>query len=192
MDLATMKDACATTDRVVAGISASQLGLATPCTEWDVRALLNHLLGTLSLGTALLSDTAPAVEMAPGGLPVRDLVGDAADDDIAAAYRGRVDTLLAAGGDDALRRVHDTPFGEMPGAVLAGFTTVDILVHGWDLAIATGQQPGIDDRLAEHVLGFARQAITDQTRAPRIGSEIAVPATAAATDRLVGFLGRRP
>jgi uncharacterized protein (TIGR03086 family) len=192
MDLTTMKDACATTERVVAGISANQLELATPCTEWDVHALLNHLLGTLSLGTALLGGTMPAVEMAPGGQPARDLVGDAADGGIVGAYRTGVDTLLAAGGGDALQRVHDTPLGAMPGAVLAGHTTLDILVHGWDLATATGQQHGIDERLAEQVLAFARQAIPEQHRAPRIGPEVAVAATAPATDRLVAFLGRHP
>ena len=192
MDLSTMKDACATTERVVAGISGSQLGLATPCTEWDVRAVLNHLLGTLSLGTALLGGTVPAVEMVPGGLPARDLVGDAADGSIVAAYRTRVDTVLSASGGDALQRVHDTPLGAMPGVVLAGHTTLDILVHGWDLATATGQQHGIDERLAEQVLAFARQTIPEQHRGQRIGPEVAVAATAAATDRLVGFLGRHP
>ena len=81
----------------------------------------------------------------------------------------------------------------MPGSVLGGFTTLDIAVHGWDLAKATGPAtPTLDDALAEDVLGFARQTITDDTRAPRIGPEIAVGAGASATDRLVAFLGRRP
>ena len=192
MDLTTMKDACATTEPVVAGIAANQLSLATPCTEWDVRALLNHLLGTLSLGAGLLADRPPAVAMAPGGLPVDDLVDAAPGGDLAAAYRHGVDALLAAGGGDAFQRVHHTPLGDMPGVALAGFTTLDILVHGWDLAVATGQQHGIDDRLAEDVLAFAQQTITEQTRTSRIGPEVAVSPDAAAVDRLMGFLGRRP
>jgi uncharacterized protein (TIGR03086 family) len=108
------------------------------------------------------------------------------------AYRLGVEGLLRAAGDDALTRSHATPLGEMPGAILGGFTTLDIAVHGWDLATATGQDPTLDEELAGAVLGFARQTLTDTTRAPRIGPEIAVAADASTTERLVAFLGRRP
>jgi uncharacterized protein (TIGR03086 family) len=188
MDFTTMQRACASTERFVSGVTPDHYGLATPCSEWDVRALLNHLLGTVTLGEALLADTPPSVNMAPGDLPDADLVGA----DPAAAYRVRVETLLAAAGGDALRRSHRTPLGEMAGAALGGFATLDILVHGWDLAKATSQDATLDASLAEQVLGFAHEAITDSTRAPRIGPEVAVAAGATATDRLVGYLGRQP
>jgi uncharacterized protein (TIGR03086 family) len=100
--------------------------------------------------------------------------------------------LVAAAGGDALTRAHVTPLGDMPGGVLGGFTTLDIAVHGWDLAKATGQHADLDDELAHEVLAFARQTITDATRAPRIGPAIAVGPDRSATDRLVAFLGRRP
>ena len=80
----------------------------------------------------------------------------------------------------------------MPGAALGGFTTLDIVVHGWDLAKATGQDVTLDPTLAEEVLGFARQAVTEQMRGARIGPEIAVDPAASPTDRLVAFLGRQP
>jgi len=80
----------------------------------------------------------------------------------------------------------------MPGPALAGFTTLDILVHGWDLATATGQPADLDGRLAAHVLGFAEQAITPQTRAPRIGPPLAIAPDAPVTHQLVAFLGRNP
>ena len=94
---------------------------------------------------------------------------------------------------DALTRVHLTPLGEMPGPGLAGFTTLDILVHGWDLAKATGQPADLDGRLAAHVLGFAAQALaTPESRAGRIGPAVPVAADAPVTSRLVAFLGRHP
>src|SRR4249920_3802789 len=62
--------------------------------------------------------------------------------------------LTAASAGDTLTRVHTTPLGDMPGPALAGFTTLDILVHGWDLAQATGQPAALDDTLAAHVLAF--------------------------------------
>jgi uncharacterized protein (TIGR03086 family) len=189
MDLAALQRACDSTERFVEAVTPEHYGLATPCPAWDVRGLLNHLLGTLALGEALLSDTAPAVPMSPGGLPERNLAGD----DPAKAYRVGVEALLRAAADgDALTRIHDTPLGAMPGAVLGGFTTLDILVHGWDLATATGQDATLDAELAEQVLAFAHQTITEATRAPRIGPELTVAADASATDRLVAFLGRQP
>jgi len=186
MDLTTMQQACSSTERFVERVTPDQYGLATPCTEWDVRALLNHLMGTLALGAALLGDSQPTVNMGPGELPDVDLVGD----DPAKAYRVGVEGLLAAAGGDALSRPHDTPLGAMPGAVLGGFTTLDILVHGWDLATATGLDATLEPALAEKVLGFAQQTINEATRAPRIGPELAVDTGATATARLVGYLGR--
>jgi uncharacterized protein (TIGR03086 family) len=188
MDLETMKQACTATDATIERITLADLDKPTPCAEWDVGALLNHVVGTLHLGAALLADTAPTVAIAPGELPATDVL----DGDPLKAYRAGVEALLAAAEGGALDRAHTTPLGDMPGAVLGGFTTLDIAVHGWDLARATGQEPAVGDTLAETVLAFARQTLSADTRAPRIAPEIAVGAHATATDRLVGFLGRRP
>jgi uncharacterized protein (TIGR03086 family) len=188
MDQTTLKRACASTDRFLASVTADQLALPTPCAEWDVRALLNHLVGTLALYRALMTGTAPTANMAPGGLPDVDML----DADPVAAYRTGVEGVLAVTDDDALARTHPTPLGDMPGAALCGFSTLDVLVHGWDLARATGQEPTLDPDLAEQLLAFARQAINDDMRAPRIGPEVAVAADAPATDRLVAFMGRTP
>ena len=126
--------------------------------------------------------------MAPGGLPDADLLGN----DPLKAYRIGFEGLLEAAAGDAFERGHVTPFGEMPGAVLGGFTTVDILVHGWDLARATGQDPTLPIDLAEAALGIAHQTITDDTRGARIGPAIHVDAGPSATDRPVAGLGRSP
>jgi uncharacterized protein (TIGR03086 family) len=189
MDLNTMRGACASTERFVDRVTADDYGRATPCAEWDVRDLLNHLVSTLALGQAL-ADTPPAAGLAPGQLPAVDMVGD----DPAKAYRLGVESLLQAAGGDALDRVHPTPLGDMPGVVLGGFTTLDILVHGWDLATATGQPATLDPGLAESVLAFAREAFAGagMPRGPRIGPEVPVPEAAPVTDRLVAFLGRTP
>ena len=188
MNPTLLQQACASTDRIIEGIGDDQLGLPTPCEKWDVRALLNHVLATLENGRALLSDTEPAFDAAPGELPPLDLAGD----DPLKAYRLGVEALAAAAGDDAFAALHASPFGDMPGAVLAGFVTLDVAVHGWDLARATGQQATLDDGLAEAILAFAHQTLSDDMREPRIGPEVTVAADASATDRLVAFLGRRP
>jgi uncharacterized protein (TIGR03086 family) len=186
MDANTLRRACAATAPIVERIGPADYAHPTPCSEWDVRDLVNHLLGTLELGRALLSDTPPEVPMGPGELPGVDLAGD----DPAKAYRVGMESLLAAAAGDAFTRVHQTPLGDMPGTVLGGFTTLDIFVHGWDLARATGQPSARDESLAEEILGFAQQAVTEETRAPRIGPEVPVPGGASATERLMAYMGR--
>jgi len=181
--------AVGSTAEIIKGIGPGQAAGPTPCTEWDVRALLSHVIGTLWLAECLFTSQAPRFAMSPGGLPADDLGGD----DPAAAYaEASAAALAAAGTGDALTRVHATPLGDMPGPALAGFTTLDIAVHGWDLARATGQPADLDGRLAAHVLAFAEQALTPGTRAPRIGPALPVPAGAPVTQRLVAFLGRQP
>src|SRR5215472_12799880 len=112
MDLFTAFDhAVASTAEIVKAAPADQLDAPTPCAEWDVRALLNHVIGTLWLAEGLFGDRAPRYAMAPGSLPPADL----ARDDPAAAYAEAAAAALAAAAGDALTRVHDTPLGEMPG-----------------------------------------------------------------------------
>jgi uncharacterized protein (TIGR03086 family) len=181
--------AVGSTAAIMKTVRLDQAGACTPCTEWNVRDLLNHIIGTLWLSEALLSDRAPRHPMAPGGLPGTDLAGQ----DPAAAYaEASAAALTAASAGDTLTRMHTTPLGDMPGPALAGFTTLDILVHGWDLAKATGQPAGLDDALAAHALAFAEQAIAPGGRTPRIGPAVPVAADAPLTDRLVAFLGRQP
>jgi len=181
--------AVTSTAEIIKDVRPGQATARTPCTEWDVRTLLGHVIGTLWLTEGLFTGQPPRYQMAPGGLPEADL----GRDDPAAAYaEASAAALAAVGAGDALTRVHDTPLGDMPGPVLAGFSTLDITVHGWDLARATGQPADLDGRLAAHVLAFAEQAITPDTRAPRIGPARPVPADAPVTERLVAFLGRQP
>jgi uncharacterized protein (TIGR03086 family) len=181
--------AVASTTQIVKGVRPDQETAPTPCAEWDVRSLLNHVIGTLWLAEALFTGHAPRYPMAPGGLPAMDASGG---DPVAAYAEASAAALAAAGAGDALTRVHATPLGDMPGPVLAGFTTLDMTVHGWDLARATSQPADLDGRLAAHVLGFAEQALTADTRAPGIGPALPVPDDAPVTQRLVAFLGRRP
>lgn len=181
--------AIASTEGVIKGLRSPDLDAATPCTEWSVRDLLNHVVGTLWLASGLFADRTPRHAVAPGGLPDGDLVGDRPAEAYAEAAAAALD---AAAIDGTFERVHSTPAGDMPGAALAGFTTMDVLVHGWDLATATGQDLSLDDDLVAAVMAFARQAITDDRRAPLIGPAVRPAKKASATDKLVAFLGRTP
>jgi uncharacterized protein (TIGR03086 family) len=167
------------TDQIVRHIKPDQMANETPCPEWDVRSLINHLIGQLGSLEGKLTGSDSERSAPPGALPSRDLAGDdpsAAFSDVARA------TESAAAEDGALERA-----GMALGAI-----TADVVVHGWDLARATGQDAAFDDQVSDHLLRFVRQGITDQNRSPMFGPEVQVPADAPATERLVAFLGRRP
>jgi uncharacterized protein (TIGR03086 family) len=190
MDEKLMQAVCDSTERFVAHVGPTQFELPTPCSEWTVRELLNHLVGTLHLCAALLNDEMPPMNAGPDQAPTQDLIGD----DPARAYCSGVGPLVAATTPDAVGRAHATPLGDMPGMALAGFAALDVLVHGWDLAKATGQTPDIDPALAQPLLEFALQFISDDmtTRGPRIGPKVTPPRDADAMVQLVAYMGRTP
>jgi uncharacterized protein (TIGR03086 family) len=184
--LEQLEGAFDTTERIVAGIRPEQLSEPTPCKEWDVRTLVDHTT------TVLTRFRSTALRQPP---PEGAATGDA-DDDFIGAYRAAAGSTLAAwSGPGALEGNCQMPFGaEWPATTAAGINVTDTLVHGWDLAKATGQDPALDPALAAAVLEFCRTAITDEIRAGRgaFGPMVPVPDDASATDRLVGFLGRQP
>ena len=184
-----LERAVSSTEHIVKGIRRKDLSAPTPCTEWTVKQLLNHLVGTLWLADGLFNDRKPRYAVAPGALPKSDLVGDDPTKAYARASRAALD---AAATEGTIERLHATPLGDMPGVALAGFTTLDVLVHGWDLARATGQDEELDDDIVAFVTAFAKQAITDQTRGPTIGPAVRAPKGATPTQKLVAYLGRRP
>jgi len=130
--LAALDRAIAGTDRLIAGIDARHWSAPTPCTEWDVRALVTHVTSGMLTFAALVR-----------GEPRPDGTADVADDPVA-AYRSAAATMRAAfAAPGALDRMYQSPIGPAPGSVLVHLRITELLVHGWDLARATGQPPAL-------------------------------------------------
>jgi uncharacterized protein (TIGR03086 family) len=180
---------CGATNRVVAGVRPSAMAKPTPCAHWDVHAVLNHVVGTLVMFADTVETGTPAAPPDPLADGAPDLVGSGP---LAAYQEATERALKASRREGAVEATYPSAFGDLPGGALFGFTTLDVLVHGWDIAKATGQQTTLDPELAEAVLGFARHAIMPAMRDASIGPEVDVPTDAPVTDRLVAFLGRRP
>lgn len=173
--------------RVVDGIDDARRTAPTPCTEYDVSTLLDHVVGWLDTFSAGYAD--------PGGrAPRADLSGFRAPEDPAAAVReaaSRLDRALAAG---AATRPLVLGEAAMPGEMALSMILWEYQVHGWDLATATGQpwSPPADG--LEASLVFAPMMLTDDYQgegkpfAPRVG----VADDAPALDRLVAISGRDP
>jgi uncharacterized protein (TIGR03086 family) len=176
----------ANTATVVDTLEPDQLDLPTPCTEWSVRDLLNHLVGGHHWSAAVVSGTTPGA----GGGESTDLVGD----DPAAAYAGSSRVLLDAfSTPGALERTCATPAGDMPGARWINFPLFDTYVHGWDLTRATGAGAVFPDELTEPVLGFVRAAfVMPEWPAAVLDEPIGGHDSSPLMDQLVAYLGRPP
>jgi len=186
-DIATLhRRALDRTRGVVSGIGPEQLDLPTPDQEWDVRALLNHLV----------SGNLWAAELAAG--KTIDEVGDRLDgdvlgDDPLAAYdrsAGAAGAAFEAPG--ALDAPCAVSYGPVPGSVYAGHRFIDVFIHGWDLARATGQDPSLDPELVAACTEVLEPQLAMLQGSGLFGTPVEVPARADAQTRLLASLGRHP
>ena len=168
----------ATVDR----IQTMQMNDPTPCTRFTVHDVLNHVI-VLGGSFAYLFRGEEAPELKPpavyGRVP-------------AVEFRKVMDDLLdAAKSPGAMERTISAPVGEMPGSTFARFVAFDGLIHGWDLATATGLSYELPPAVIASVDEFARGAVTSEMR----DGDTFKDATTASDDaspmeRLVAFSGR--
>lgn len=164
--------------QVIHGIASDDLNKQTPCREFDVAGLTDHLLKSITL----LGGAAGAE------FPDRN-TDDSVERQIIAAARPAVDAWRRRGLDGTV------PFGEneAPASVMAGILSLEFLVHAWDYASAIGRPINAPDSLTDYVQGLAQRIITPEGRV-RAGFDdpVDVAAHASKLDRLVAFTGRAP
>jgi uncharacterized protein (TIGR03086 family) len=189
MELRTlMARAVDTSVEVVQGIGPEMLDRPTPCPEYDVRALLGHLAGWMT-ERARGAATKQTVEGAPD--ESRDVT---AEPGWADRFAGEVRATAAAWSESAAWEGESSLSGAMlmPAGMLGGLVFSEFLLHGWDLAAATGQKFALDDDLARalHDQVSSMAGMAREYRA--FGPEVAVPDSAPLTDRVLGLAGRDP
>jgi uncharacterized protein (TIGR03086 family) len=188
--LAALAAALDGTGRLVRAVTGEQWQLPTPCSDWTVRQLVNHLVGGNRLCTRVVNGEP---------LPPLDQLGrrgheDQLGDDPGTAHDTSAAELLEAlGAPGVLARTHTLPVGTLPGPAVVHLRTVETLVHGWDLARAIGCEAPFPDELAEPELAFSRGLLArlPEGRQPFEPSRPAAEG-APAIDRLAALLGRRP
>lgn len=163
---------------VLHGIAADDLEKQTPCREFDVAGLTDHLMNSITvLGGA-----------AGAEFPERDRT-DSVERQVVLAGRPALDAWKRRGLDGTV------PFGnsEAPATVMAGILSLEFLVHAWDYAAAVGREVNAPDSLTDYVMGLATKVITPQGRT-RAGFDdpVDIPDDAGSLDRLLAFTGRRP
>ena len=171
--------------QAIRAVRADQMSNATPCSEWNVQALLNHNINVTGTFHRLLTAGPPtdALELS-GPLPP--------EGPLAAFEAGSARVLEAAKSPGKLEEELDTPFGRMPAGQLLMFPFMDMLLHRWDLSKGTDQATTMDSALAE-VCFKIFEPMADGLR-PRgiFGPGVSVPISASMQDKLLGLTGRNP
>jgi uncharacterized protein (TIGR03086 family) len=173
------------TRRIVAAIGVEQLGGPTPDDDWDVRTLLHHVVyGNLWVPPLVSGETIEQV----GDRFEGDILGD---DHVAAYERSAAGAADAFRQDGAMTAPCAVSYGPVPGEVYCGHRLMDVLVHGWDLAVATGGETVLPSDLVDACLAVVEPQIDALRASGAFGDDVTVPAGASNQTRLLALLGRR-
>ena len=168
---------------LLGAVGPDQLAGRTPCTDFDVEALVKHLFGVADRLVAM-----------GGGHPAESVPPSIATlpDDVVDAYRVRVEQGRAAWTDPAsLGRLIEAPFGVAPAAAVLGVYLAENLTHGWDLAVATGQDAEADPALVAPAYATMRRILPSDGREGFPFDRPVEPAAhAGPTERLANWSGR--
>jgi uncharacterized protein (TIGR03086 family) len=155
--------------------ATEQLNAPTPCDDWDVATLMNHMLDTQRyfLGAARGEDASPPSPNPPA------LIGQ----DPAAAFHATQAEMVTA--------------YRVPGVIektgpSLGIAFSDQLLHGWDLAKATAQDATMPEGLPEAAFDMIHGRFTDDQRTGIFKPEVKVASDASAQDKLLAYTGRDP
>ncbi|MBT8160667.1 MULTISPECIES: TIGR03086 family metal-binding protein [Arthrobacter] len=161
--------------RVLAHITEADRQTQTPCADFNVAQLLDHLAGSVAgiakaLGAEVADDTAKSPEVR---------IADLAQPTLEAFYRRGLEGTV------------DMGFAELPATIVASILNLEFLVHAWDFAKALGLELSVADELTDYVEVLAQNTISEPVRA---GGSFApaqeVAETASSLERLVAFTGR--
>ncbi len=168
---------------IVDQIRVSDLPNSTPCTNFTVLGVLDHMIGGAAVFVPAFRGEVPP--QPPASLASTGL-------DPATEFRQAMSNLLAAvNSPGAMDRTIAAPFGDVPGSVFARFVAFDGLIHGYDLTSATGQPYDPPDDVVAAVDAFAREAVGPELRdGDTFALETTAPDGASVLEKLVAFSGR--
>ena len=171
------------TKAFVAGIKPDQLEAPTPCAEWNVKQLMQHVIS----GTIFIEDMFDGKTVADVG---DKYAGDLVGTDPSAAYNAAAESAKAAlARPGAMEQTVHLSRGDMTGAAYATSMFTDVLIHAWDVAKATGQDTKLDPELvaASYAIMLPRQG---QLPEVAFGTDQGIADSADLQTKLLGMLGR--
>lgn len=183
--LATLEFGLSELRRVVRALDDSELDTPTNCEPWTVRRLASHALNNQLLWAGLVTgEKIVTFEDTMGAVPYDGNLATYADD---VAER----SLAMWKTPGVLTAVHTTAFGDLPGAVVINFPTIDALSHAWDLSASLGRPLEFPPEWIPAVTAVVEGTCTDPIRELGLIKDVApVAPNASATDRLMAKAGR--
>jgi uncharacterized protein (TIGR03086 family) len=179
--------ALASTRAYVAGVKPDQWHDTTPCSDYDVRALVNHIVSG-NFWVVPLVDGKSITDV--GDVYDGDVLGD---DPLATYDRSAEEAAAAFNAPGAMEASVGVSYGPVPGEIYAGHRIIDVLIHGWDLAKATN--PNTHVALEPELVEACLQVVEPQADLLRgsgmFATDVEVPAGADPQTRLLALLGRR-
>ena len=172
--------------RIARAVSDDQLSATTPATEWDVRALANHLV----LWTSYNFELRARGESVPDDWQQRDFT---AEPGWADAYAEQLDRAITAWSDPAVWK-GEVKMGDsaMPAAAVAGMILLELVLHGWELAVATGQEYRLPGGAETTTVGLVEEYAGMYREYQGFAEALPVPDDAAPLDRALALSGRDP
>lgn len=169
----------------VSAISEDQWHDPTPCTDWDVHQLVNHVVNEARWVAPLL-----------GGKTLEEvgdsLDGDLLGDDPQGAWKhARDEQLEAVTALDSLDRPVNVSWGQIPAAEYMNQVLMDHLIHAWDVARAVGADERLDPEAVEHCYASAKAEEEAIRGSGAYGNQVPVPEDADTQTKLLAMLGRR-
>jgi uncharacterized protein (TIGR03086 family) len=181
-----MRECATEAARVARGAATAPLDRPTHCAGWDVRALVNHWALYTSHGLEHRALRTPL----PDELTGRDFT---ADPGWAEAYAGQLDRAVAAWDDPAVWEGEvDLGSASMPAADVAQMIVKEMAVHGWDVAVSTGQEFHVSEGAARLVLDVVEKHGELYRRYDGFADPVAVSDGAPVFDRALAASGRDP
>lgn len=187
-DMIDMTAPCRGTAKILNGVTDDQLAAPTPCERLTLSELVAHVGGLgVAFAAAARKDFGELTDSPPGD------EGYLLDDDWRAQYPANLATLAAAwtrtDAWDGMTRVGGV---DLPGEVCGLVGLAEVVIHGWDVAVATGQDYAVDDDVAEavlaHIAGFAAEGPVEGL----FGPAVEIPSGAGIFDRALALSGRDP
>ncbi|MFJ9695503.1 TIGR03086 family metal-binding protein [Kitasatospora sp. NPDC101183] len=173
-------------EALVATVTPADLDRATPCEDFTLRQLLNHLVGATHR-LAYMGEGGYAQDHVPA-------VEDPSDEGWPAALdRARARVTAAWAEDAKLGRPTFAPWGEVPGGAVLGGYLMETVAHSWDIAQSLDNGFALDEGLSGAALGIARAVLPAEQRGGQVpfGEAQPVPEDADVHTRLAAFLGRK-
>ena len=169
---------------VLRRLTADDLARPSPCAEYTVGEVGQHVVRSMVLLASVADEQL--------GSPAAGLPAGPAADLLAGQVTATAEAALAAwrrrglGGSVAVGR------STLPARAAVDIIPLELLVHGWDMARATGSEIDIPPQVAGYVLGRARELVTEDKRGRSFAAEVPVGPQATVLERLIAFTGRVP